>query len=1335
MRVVPAGTFEMGSAPSEQPRSDDEGPQHRVTIAKPFAVGRYEVTRGEFAKFVAATGRETGDVCNSIIDGAWRAQKGVTWRAPGFSQNDDEPVVCVSWHEARAFADWLRQSTGKPYRLLSESEWEYVARAGQPVRLVTRDDANYGIKECCGPKAEGKDRWLYTAPVGSFSANAFGMHDMRGNVWEWVEDCYHESYDGAPADGSPRTSGCSMADHRGVRGGGWGDDVPFLRPAYRLRALTENRYFTLGFRVARDLDSPPVAWDVTNTGQPYRDISFTTTEGTWMSLDVSPDGRTIVFDLLGDIYTIPATGGDAKLIHGGPAMQRTPAFSPDGTRLLYVSDASGFENAWVSKLDGSDTRQMSHETADLVLSVAWSADGESVAAEHIVGTYPKRFASDILLYDFAGGRRVAVPTPANKRDVAEPAFSPDGRYIYYTERLNDPYIYVDANSLNYGVRRRELRTGKVEELAGGWGGALSPQVSRDGKRLAFVRRVADKTVLFVEDIATDTERAVYDGLDRDLQASYDAQVNYYPRFGWFPDNQHVAIWAKGKLFKIDMESGAATEIPFRVTAHHRITDRTVFAQELAPSKVGVRAVRQLAMSPDGRTLLFTALNHLWRKALPEGAPVRFNNDAALSFDAAYSHDGKRVAFVAWDDERGSALEVSAANGGGGAKIIATSSGVIRQPSFSFDGKRIVYRIQDADGAMGGGRSKPGIYWVDASGGESHFVTAGDELPQFSPDGERIYYVQTDWSGASPSQVLRSVTLGGLDKREHARTPNADTTDLHVSPDLRWIAFRERLDFYVVPYREIGVPLVVSATTTDVAVRKLTAAALGYSLAWSPDSSAVLWDVGAQIYRARVDAPAAESAQPFASIGLEVPADVPAGTVAFTNARLITMAAGVAAAGGAPATTGDADGQVIERGTIVVTANRIVAVGPSDQVKIPAGAKVIDAAGKTIMPGLIDGHGHTDCCYLTGSTPQKQPNRYAQLAYGVTTNFDPFSNELTSYESTETTLAGITVGPRWLSTGSALWGRPLHSSYVSAPITTFADAQRIIARKRAVSSAIVKSYRYPGRSQRQMLIKAARDAGVMVDIEGASQFYDNLTAVLDGHMNLEHNLPLANYYSDVVQFMSLAKAHNTPTLIVLFGELFGENYMYQTTEAWKDPKAQTYVQQVFSAYGPLNAPGDAPPYVRNMTTIQAADETWNVGFRAVARAVRKLDDAGVTINVGSHGEVPGLSMHWEMALLAEGGMSNLRVLRAATINTASTLGIDKEVGSLEVGKLADLIVLDRNPLDDIHNSNSVRYTMVNGRLYDSLTVNEIGNYDRSRTKFWWEIPKRNGIDWNAAWGGR
>ena len=202
---------------------------------------------------------------------------------------------------------------------------------------------------------------------------------------------------------------------------------------------------------------------------------------------------------------------------------------------------------------------------------------------------------------------------------------------------------------------------------------------------------------------------------------------------------------------------------------------------------------------------------------------------------------------------------------------------------------------------------------------------------------------------------------------------------------------------------------------------------------------------------------------------------------------------------------------------------------------------------------------------------------------------------------------------------------------------------------------------------------------------------------------------------------------------VIGELFGENYIYQHYRVWDDPKAQIYIQVTTSGYSPL-APGYyAPPYVRGMTTIHAADEIYDIGFRSVSRSIRKLDDAGVTINAGSHGEAAGLAEHWEMWLLSEGGMSNEHVLRAATLNGARTLGLDRQIGSLEAGKLADLIVLDANPLEDIHNSNTVHYTMVNGRLYDSLSMNEIGNHDRPRGKFYWETGRtQNVAGWKRAW---
>jgi Tol biopolymer transport system component len=1057
----------------------------------------------------------------------------------------------------------------------------------------------------------------------------------------------------------------------------------------------------------------PERWNVADTGQPYRDIELTLTEGSWISVDVSPDGKTIAFDLLNDIYTIPATGGEARLVHGGPATQITPVFSPDGTRLLYLSDESGADNVWMSNVDGGSPRQVTQARVDMVTGPAWTPDGGGIAAEWFPATYPNQ-ASDIRLFDPDGGAgRVIVETPKNGRDVAEAAFSPDGRYVYYTERLTSSWVYVDANHVNFAIRRRELATGKVEDMASGFGGATSPLISPDGRQLAFVRRVKAKTVLFVLDLATREQRPVYDGLDRDLQADWVPHGAYYPHFDWFPDNRHVAIWAKGKIQKIDVETGAATEIPFRVTSRQRVTEPVRTRLDLAPEQVRVRTIRHLAPAPDGRNLVFTALGGLWRLD-PAGAAPRRLTQGPDDFEPRYSADGKRLAYVEWDDQRGSALKVAQADGRG-ARIIAASRGVIRQPAFSPDGREVVYRIQAPDKTMGGYRAKPGVYRVPATGGPSVFVAAGDDAPMYSPDGQRIYFVVVEQDGDNYVHRLVSVTPDGLDRREHARTPDADTIELRVSPDLRWIAFRDRQQYYVTPFYQTGSPQLVSAAADAFPVRKLTGQG-GYGLTWTADSSKLYWTLGPTLYEA---SPGATDVRRVAEVDLKVPGDVPRGAVAFTNARVLTMR----------------PGEIIERGTVVVEGNRIAAVGPSASVAIPAGAKVFDVAGRTIMPGLIEMHGHVDCCFGTGAMPQQQYNRYAELAFGVTTVFDPYSNEQTTYESAERTEAGLMVGPRWIGSGAVIYGRTRKPDFVYVPIDSYADAQAVMARKAAMGGAVIKSYKQPARQQRQMLVKAGREAGVMIDVEGESHLYYNLSMVLDGHTNLEHNLPLATYYDDIVQFMAKAGAHNTPTLNVVFGELFGENYMYQRTRAWEDPKVRTYVHEVVTGYSPLLAPSGGPPYVRGMTTIHVADELYEIGVLAVSRSVKKLDDAGVTINVGSHGDFPGLGIHWEMELLAAGGMSNEHILRAATLNGARTLGFDHQLGTLEPGKLADLIVLDRDPLTDIRNTNSVHYTMANGRLYDAMSMAELAPDPQPRRKFYWELQDTKGIDWNETWAGQ
>jgi formylglycine-generating enzyme required for sulfatase activity len=257
MVVIPAGHFERGSTVVDAQGQGDEAPRHEVRFARPFAVGQFEVTRAQYARFVKDAHRDAAAGCNDLVNEEWTLRPDFSWSNPGYSQADEEPVTCVNWNEARAYVTWLATKTGKTYRLLSEAEWEYVARAGdhsiELSKAFSHEDANYGREECCAGLVAGRDRWLTTAPVGQFPANRFGVHDALGNVWEWAEDCYHTSYEGAPSDGRARVDQCSNADRRIVRGGGWRDGRAMLRPGYRLRAAPDARYVTLGFRVARDL--------------------------------------------------------------------------------------------------------------------------------------------------------------------------------------------------------------------------------------------------------------------------------------------------------------------------------------------------------------------------------------------------------------------------------------------------------------------------------------------------------------------------------------------------------------------------------------------------------------------------------------------------------------------------------------------------------------------------------------------------------------------------------------------------------------------------------------------------------------------------------------------------------------------------------------------------------------------------------------------------------------------------------------------------------------------------------------------------------------------------
>ena len=261
MVVVPSGRFMMGEPEPDRYGSVPvyEAPVHEVTMARPFAVGVYEVTRGQLARFVAATGRSMGNACWTYEDGKWKERSGRHWKDPGFRQTDEHPVVCVSWEDAQAYVAWLSRVTGEGYRLLSEAEWEYAARAGTTTARYWGESEAGHCRYANGADARPDFDWqagcndghARTSPVGSYEANGFGLRDVLGNVWEWVQDCWNNSYHGAPRDGSAWESG--NCDVRVLRGGSWYDFPQYLRSADRFEDYSGERAANIGFRVARTL--------------------------------------------------------------------------------------------------------------------------------------------------------------------------------------------------------------------------------------------------------------------------------------------------------------------------------------------------------------------------------------------------------------------------------------------------------------------------------------------------------------------------------------------------------------------------------------------------------------------------------------------------------------------------------------------------------------------------------------------------------------------------------------------------------------------------------------------------------------------------------------------------------------------------------------------------------------------------------------------------------------------------------------------------------------------------------------------------------------------------
>ncbi len=1039
--------------------------------------------------------------------------------------------------------------------------------------------------------------------------------------------------------------------------------------------------------------------------QAARTVSFETDEATWLSLDVAPDGTMLVLEILGDLYTLPMRGGAATRLTSGMAYDSQPRFSPDGDRVVFISDRDGNENLWIINVDGSDAKKLTKGGRKVEFaSPSWSPDGQHVVVSR---TTMGLRTFELWAYHVDGGKGVQLTksrdskdTPTNQRHNALGAvYAKDGRYLYYATK-NGGFGYNVRFPL-WQIARRDLRTGDEDILTQAQGSGIRPALSPDGRWLVYGTRYEQQTGLRIRDLNSGEDRWLAYPIQRDEQESRYTR-DLLPGYAFTPDSNAVVYTHQGGIRRVDVASGEITSIPFTAQVEQQLGPRLYFPYRLGVGPVKARMIQDPQLSPDGKLLAFSAFTSLYVYDFVTGQSKIVTPEGMQAFHPTWSPDGRQLAFVSWTSVGGGHIWSTRANGRGRPKQLTDQAAYYTDPAWSPDGERVValratsyerlYREQDYGAPVGSD-----LIWLPARGGTAKLIipSRGYSSPHFGTDPERIYlYLGGGTSG------LVSIRYDGTDRRNllvvkgpgsYNAEEDVAADDIRMSPDGRHVLIQHASQLYVAVLLNTylqNVSLDLKAASLPLA--RITDIGADY-FGWNGEE--IYWSVGHELYRRPLSSVVfgaaedddededesaeaekenethelAEAHEAVVAIIIELyrPRHRPEGILALVGGTVVTMAP---------------HSDPIEDGVVVIENDRIVRVGNRDDVEIPEGAKVVDVSGHYVLPGYVDTHAHFRPLRRVLDTQNWA--FLANLAYGVTTGLDvqPSTTDILAYE--DLIDAGLMVGPRALSTGPGIFSNNDFRSreHVQSVLRRYKDHYRVHN---------LKAYIAGSREQRQWIVQAARELKLMPTTEGSLDMKLDMTHVIDGFSGNEHNFPVIDIYRDTVELVARSQLAYTPTLLVGYGGPWAENYYYTRENPYKNVKLRRFM--------PINTLA-----ARTLRRRWFHEDEY-VFTRLAAQAARIIR-AGGKVGVGAHGQLQGLGYHWELWALAS-GMTNLEALTAATRHGAEMIGVAQDIGSIVEGKLADLVILRANPLQDIRNSAAIEYVIKNGEMYHADSMDK------------------------------